>query len=231
MGIVFHTQRTTAGHPHCLHTGENVAGFAGRACLVAGGTRCCCCAGLCFFTEWTCLTWAAKWSPAGVLLAGRFCIELQPVACSWGIVAPAFSCDQDMPGLRSAVRVGRRISVSTRGSVGGSALPSTQRFEGWCSPRCFGPRTASGSCCGDGGPSLVRVSGLRGACRPSNEHEDGRPVALKTDLAYTKMDQPSRQTNGRTTSKVILWTKYRPRRPTRWTANRTMDLRSGQTWP
>ena len=147
-------------------------------------------------------------------LLDGICIELQPVACSWGIVAPAFNCDQDMPGLRSAVRVGRRISVSTRGSVGGSALPSTQRFEGWCSPRCFGPRTASGSCCGDGGPSLVRVSGLRGACRPSNEHEDGRPVALKTDLAYTKMDQPPRQTNGRTTSKVILWTKYCPRRPT-----------------
>ena len=103
-----------------------------------------------------------------------------------------------MPGLRSAVRVGRRISLSTRGSVGGTALPSTPRFEGWCSPRCFGPRTASGSCCGDGGLSLVRVSGLRGAYRPSNEHEDGRPVALKTDLAYTKMDQPPRQTNGRT---------------------------------
>ena len=101
------------------------------------------------------------------------------------------ACIQLRPGhararLRSAVRVGRRISVST------------QRFEGWCSPRCFGPRTASGSCCGDGGPSLVRVSGLRGAYRPSNEHEDGRPVALKTDLAYTKMDQPPRQTNGRT---------------------------------
>ena len=137
-------------------------------------------------------------------LLDGICNDLQPVACSWGIVAPAFNCDQDMPGLRSAVRVRRRISVSTRGSVGGSALPSTQRFEGWCSPRCFGPRTASGSCCGDGGPSLVRVSGLRGACRPSNEHEDGRPVALKTDLAYTKMDQPPRQTNGRTTSKVIL---------------------------
>ena len=120
------------------------------------------------------------------------------MAFSWGIVAPAFSCNQDMLGLRSAVRVGHRILVSTPGSVGGSALPSMPRFEGWCSPRCFGPRTASGSCCGDGGPSLVRVSGLRRAYRPSNVHEDGRPVALKTDLAYTKMDQPPRQTNGRT---------------------------------
>ena len=33
---------------------------------------------------------------------------------------------------------------------------------------------------------MVRVSGLRGAYRPSNAHEDGRPVALETDLAYTK---------------------------------------------
>ena len=30
-----------------------------------------------------------------------------------------------MLGLRSVARVGRRISVLTRGSVGGSALPST----------------------------------------------------------------------------------------------------------
>ena len=29
--------------------------------------------------------------------------------------------------------------------------------------------------------SLVRGSGLRGACRDSHEQEDGRPVALKTD--------------------------------------------------
>ena len=26
--------------------------------------------------------------------------------------------------------------------------------------------------------------GFAGACRPSNAHEDGRPVALKTDLAF-----------------------------------------------
>ena len=99
---------------------------------------------------------------------------------------PAFSCDQDMLGLRSVARVVRRISVLTQGSVGGSALPSTPRFEGWCSPLCFGPRTASGGCCGDSDSSLVWVSGLRGACRPSNAHEDGRPVALKTDLDCKK---------------------------------------------
>ena len=152
-------------------------------------------------------------------LLDGYCTELQLVACSWLIVAPAFNCDQDMLGLRSVVRVGRRISVSTRGSVGGSApwaaqlFPPRRGFEGWCSPRCFGPRTASGSCCGDGGPSLVRVSGLRGAYRPSNAHEDGRPVVLKTNLAYTKMDQPPRQTNGRTAYQSD--SVYCPRRPTR----------------
>ena len=74
-------------------------------------------------------------------------------------------------------------------------------FEGWCSPRCFGPRAASNRCFGDGVSSLVRGSGLRGAYRPSGAPEDGRPVALETDVAYrngpasltTKMDQPLRQ--------------------------------------
>ena len=56
----------------------------------------------------------------------------------------------------------------------------------------------------------MRVSGLRGAYRPSNEHEDGRPVALKTDLAYTEMDQPPRQTNGRRTSKVVFVNQVLP---------------------
>ena len=73
-------------------------------------------------------------------------------------------------------------------------------FEGWCSPRCFDLRAASNRSCGNGVSSLVRGSGLRGAYRPSNAHEDGRPVALKTDLACrngpasltTKMDQPLR---------------------------------------
>ena len=30
-----HTQRSTAGHPHCLHTGESVAGFR-RSCVSRG---------------------------------------------------------------------------------------------------------------------------------------------------------------------------------------------------
>ena len=87
-------------------------------------------------------------------------------------------------GSSSAARVGRRISVLTGSSGGGSAFPSTPMvlkvgalrvvlalmlrriavvgtvFRRWC-----------------GG------SGLRGAYRPSNAHEDGHPVALKTDLA------------------------------------------------
>ena len=77
-------------------------------------------------------------------------IELQPVACS---------------GSNSAARVGRRISVLTRGSVGGSAFPSTPMvlkvgalrvvlalvlrriavvgtvFRSWCEGRGFAGRT------------------------------------------------------------------------------------------
>ena len=40
--------------------------------------------------------------------------------------------------------------------------------------------------------SLVRGSGLHGPCRPSNEHEDGCPVALKT--AYLIENRPASST-------------------------------------
>ena len=102
-------------------------------------------------------------------------------------LGPALNCDQDMFRLQLRCSGGTSnlgVDAGLRGRLSSSL--HADGFEGWCSTRCFGPRTASGSCCGDGGPSLVRVSGLRGACRPSNAHEDGRPVALKTDLAYTK---------------------------------------------
>ena len=114
---------------------------------------------------------------------GWACIQLRP-GHAWAPLR--CSCGTSNLGVDAGLR--GRLSSSLH----------ADGFEGWCSPRCFGPRTASGSCCGDGGLSLVRVSGLRGACRPSSAHEDSRPVALKTDVAYTKMDQPPRQTNGRT---------------------------------
>ena len=109
------------------------------------------------------------------------CIELQPVACFWGM-GPALNCDQDM--FRRQLRYsGGTSNLGVDAGLRGrhSSSLHADSFEGWCSPR-----TASGSCCGDGGSSLVRVSGLRGAYRPSNAHEDGRPVTLKTDLDCTK---------------------------------------------
>ena len=111
------------------------------------------------------------------------CIQLRP-----GHARASLHCSSGTSNLGVDAGLCGRLSFSLH----------VDGFEGWCSPRCFGLRTASGGCCGDGDSSLVRVSGLRGAYRPSNAHEDGRPVALKTDLAYTKMDQPPRQTNGRT---------------------------------
>ena len=113
-------------------------------------------------------------------------IELQPAACSWGM-GHALNCDQDMFRLQLCCSGGTSnlgVDEGLRGRLSFSL--HADGFEGWCSPCCFGPRTASGSCCGDGDPSLVRVSGLRGAYLPSNVHEDGRPVALKTDLYCTK---------------------------------------------
>ena len=110
---------------------------------------------------------------------------------------PALNCDlhwiatRTCLGSNSAARVGRRISVLTRGSVGGPALPST--------------------------PMVLKVGALRVVSAFVRHRvavvgtvarrwcgcwdfagRTGRPVALKTDLAYTKMDQPPRQTNGRT---------------------------------
>ena len=113
--------------------------------------------------------------------------ELQPAACSWGM-GPALNCDQDMFRLQLRCSGGTSKNLGVDAGLRGQLSSSLHAdgFEGWCSPRCFGPRTASGSCCGDSGSSLVRVSGLRGAYRPSNAHEDGRPVALKTDLDCTK---------------------------------------------
>ena len=138
-----YTQQTTAAYPHCLHVG--VAGTAGRVVpcgrrpelLLLWGPS---------FLHWVNMSHLSSrvephwWS----LLAGRSCIELQPVACSWGWglhwiatsgmflgYRPALNCDlhwiatRTCLGSSSAARVGRRISVLTRGSVGGPALPST----------------------------------------------------------------------------------------------------------
>ena len=110
-------------------------------------------------------------------------IELQPVACSWRM-SLALNCNQDM--FRLQLRYSGRTSnlgvdAGLRGRLSFSL--HANGFEGWYSPRCFGPRAASNRRCGDGVSSLVRGSGLRGAYRPSKAREDGHPVALKTDLA------------------------------------------------
>ena len=102
-------------------------------------------------------------------------------------LGPALNCDQDMFRLQLRWSGGTSnlgVDAGLRGRPSSSL--HANGFEGWCSPRCFGPRAASGRFCGDGGSPLVRGSGLRGACRPSNTHEDGRAVALKTDLDCTK---------------------------------------------
>ena len=79
------------------------------------------------------------------------------------------------------------MSVLMQGSVGGSALPSTPVVLKVGALRVVSALVRRRvAVVGNGGSSLVRVSGLRGAYRLSNAHEDGRPVALKTDLDCTK---------------------------------------------
>ena len=102
---------------------------------------------------------------------------------------PALNYNQDMLRLQLRCSGGTSNLGADAGLRGRLSFSlHANGFEGWCSPRCFGPRgprMVSGRCCGDGDSSLVRGSGLPGASRPSNAHEDGRPVALKTDLACT----------------------------------------------
>ena len=105
----------------------------------------------------------------------------------------ALNCNQDMFRLQLRCSGGTSNLGVDAGLWGRLSFSlHANGFEGWCSPRCFGPCAASNCCCGDGVSSLVWGSGLRGAYRPSNADEDGRPVPLKTDL-LAEMDQPPRQ--------------------------------------
>ena len=114
------------------------------------------------------------------------CVRQADLNCNqWHVPGdgPALNCNQDMFRLQLRCSGGTSnfgVDTGLHGRLSSSL--HANGFEGWCSPCCFGPCTASGRCCGDSDSSLVRGSGLRGAYRPSNAHEDGRPVALKTDL-------------------------------------------------
>ena len=133
------------------------------SCFVAGGMSCCRCGAFVFSLS----EHISPEQSGGVPLAGlRLRIDLQPVVCS---------------GSSFAARVGRRTS----GVDAGLQVRRSSSLHANC--------LKAGALCvalalvlrrfavvGTVFSSLVRGSGLRGACRPSNEHEDGRPVALKT---------------------------------------------------
>ena len=95
---------------------------------------------------------------------------------------------------------------------------------------CVLPALLRPSYCADSllwGPAfslLVRGSGLRGAYRPSNEHEDGRPVALKT--AWLTRNRLSSSTP-EMTLQPPLWICEQctaaPQGPTKVAKNKKMD--------
>ena len=186
--VVRHTQQTTAGHPHCLHAGGSVAGSAGRVAprgrrhelLLLWGPS---------FLHWVNMSHLSSWVEPNWWSLPCWTV-LHWIATSGMFLGYGWACIQLRPGhawapLRcSGGTSNLGVDAGLRGRLSSSL--HADGLEGWCSPRCFGPRTASGRCCGDGDSPLVRVSGLRGVCWPSNAHEDGRPVALKTDLDCTK---------------------------------------------
>ena len=74
-------------------------------------------------------------------------------------LGPALNCDQDMFRLQLRYSGGTsNLGVDAGLRVRLSSSLHADGFEGWCSPRCFGPPAASGSCCGDGGLPRVGAS-------------------------------------------------------------------------
>ena len=103
-----HHPSDDSGHPPLLTRPTGVwQAPSAVSCLVAGGTSCCRCGA--FVSSLS--EHVLPEQSGGVPLAGLGPrIDLQPVVCS---------------GSSFAARVGRRISVLTRGSKDGAVLPST----------------------------------------------------------------------------------------------------------
>ena len=122
-----------------------------------------------------------------------------------------------------AARAGRRLSVFMWGFEDDTVFPLRRSFEGQYSP------LRSSYCVysllrGPVFSSLVRWSGLRGVYWPSNEHEDGRSVALKT-TCWTITEDASHLTNKRTQAVRTIHlppalppARHQPRQPKSTTA-------------
>ena len=199
----------TAGTPTAYTANVSVAGSFGH--VVPRGRRheLLLLWGLRFFTEWTRLTWAAGWSPTGWMSLALNCNQ-------WHVPAPTPLLGWDVE------------SRCWHGAPGTAQLfPPRQWFWRLVLYTLLWP-----SCCIE---SLLwgRCFVLGAGVGASNAHEDSRPVALKTDLAYrtglasstTEMDQPLRLPKW--TCELSTALKDPPGGPTFV----TMDLRSRQLDP
>ena len=112
--------QTTAGHPHCLHAGGSVAGSAG--CVAPRGRR----HELLLLWGPSFLHWV-NMSHLSSRVEPHWRMVLHWIATSGMFVGLGLHwiATRTCLGSSSAARVGRQTSVLTRGSVGGSAFPST----------------------------------------------------------------------------------------------------------
>ena len=223
-----HLHRGTAVHPDCLHAGGSVAGSVG--CVSPRGRRHEWLWGLCFSSEWTRLTWAARWSPTGRMVLALNCNQWH-VPGGWALHWIATS---DMFRLQLRCSGGTSnlgVDAGLRGRLSFSLHASS--FEGWCSPHSFRP-----SCCVElllwgrcfvvgaevgasrGVPAFKRTGG-----RPPGGPEDRPSLQKWTSLLDNQMDQPLRQLKW--TCELSTALEDPPGRPTYV----TMDLQSRQTWP
>ena len=163
-----------SGRPHCLHSRQGVwqASLA-VSCLVAGGMSCCHCGA--FVSSLS--EHVSPEQSDGVPLAGLGPhIDLQPVVRS---------------GSSFAARVGRQISVLARGSKGGASSLHANSLKVGALCVALALVLRGFAVVGTVFSSLVWWLRLRRAYRPSNEHEDGRPVAWRQPGWY-RINKPPR---------------------------------------
>ena len=106
---------------------------------------------------------------------GTLCVCMTQVGLTHAQLLPSGKpvclVDTLLRWTRGQRRVGYTL-LSMNCFHGGSVYPLRHTFEGWCSTRCFGPRTAPIHCCGDrcfrrwcGGQCLAARTGLQTSTR------------------------------------------------------------------
>ena len=155
--------RIDSGHPYCLHDRRE----CGRLCRPCRAS-------------WQEARVAVAVGPSFLHWVNTSHLSSQ-VESRWPAWGHALTCNQWCVPAAASLLGWDVESRCWRGAPRAAQFfPLRQLFEGWCSPRCSGPRAAPSRCCGDGVFVVGAGVGASRGVPASNEHEDGRPVALKT---------------------------------------------------